>query len=288
MRNHFIYTLLIFVFLLSSCSDIKKKTMDSSDAQALLTEAVTAYNIFSITQEDATRTGLQLSVQNKSAQISIADYPQISVEPNDLSWPKTITLDFGPENITGIDGRERRGVMIIVAQNFPNVDNATWEISFDEFYLDDYLVEGTQTVKYTGSNASDHPEYDCTLTNGKITTPEGKSFLFEQQTTREWINGYETHYLLSGNMEDFCDDDYQISGVHSGISSDGYTYTMSTTEALLVNVCCKYIEDGKLIVELQDAELNCEIDYRPGNDTGEMCNDLASFIIFGNTVPIRL
>lgn len=288
MKNHIIPALFIFILLFASCNDIKKKTMDSSDAQLLLSEAVTAYDIFSNTQEESTRTGLQLNELSKSALVTATEYPIITVDPIDLTWPKTITVDFGPENITGIDGRLRRGVMIIVAQDFPNVDNATWETSFDGFYLDDYLVEGIQDVKYTGSNSNGHPEYECTLTDGKITSPEGKSFLFEQHTTREWTNGYDTHYILSKNLDDLCDDDYQISGNHNGVSSDGYTYTMTTTEPLLVNVCCKYVEDGKLMVELQDAELNCEIDFRPGNDNGELCNNLASFIIFGNTVPIKL
>lgn len=262
--------------------------MDTSNAQTLLTEAVTAYSLFSNTQEEATRTGMQLE-SFKSAQIHTQDYPQITVEPNDpLSWPKTISVDYGPENVSGIDGRARRGVMIIVVQNFPGVENASWEVSFDEYYIDDYKIDGTQTITYKGVNASEHPEYNCTVTSGEITSPEGKSFLFEQNTTREWINGYDTHYVLTKNIDDLCDDDYLITGEHSGVSSEGYTYTMSTKEALQVNVCCQWIMDGKMIVELQDAELNCEIDYRPGNDTGDMCNNLATFNIFGNTIPVSL
>lgn len=288
MKNHNIPGLLVLILiLLTSCHDIETKSMDSTDAQTLLSESVIAYGIFSTTQEEATRTGLSFSI-TKSAQISTDEYPQITVDPLDLTWPKTITIDYGPENITGIDGRERRGVMIFVAQNFPNVDNATWVISFDEFYIDDYLVEGIQTVKYTGTNSSGYPEYECTVTNGRITNPDGKSFYFEQQTTREWISGYDTYYILSGDQEDLCDDNYQITGEHSGISSEGYTYTVTTKEPLLVNACCRYIEDGKLTVELQDANVNCEIDYRPGNDTGELCNNLATFNIFGNTITINL
>ena len=288
MKKQLIPGLALLFLFIYSCHDIETKTLDSGDAQTLLTESITAYDIFSSTQEESTQRGLQFEA-TKSAQMPAPEYPQVMVDPADFtSWPKTITIDYGPENVTGIDGRERRGVMIIVAQNFPNVDNSSWVVSFDEFFIDDYQVEGTQTVNYTGSNENGHPEYECMVTEGKITPPEGKSFLFEQHTTREWVNGFDTHFALTGNLDDLCDDDYEITGEHSGVSSSGYSYTMTTTEPLLLNVCCKYIEDGILSVELPDADLNCEIDYRPGNDTGDLCNNQAAFNIFGNTIPIQL
>ena len=289
MKKIVIPVITLLSFILSACNDVNQKTMNDGEAQTLLTEAVIAYNIFSTSQEEATRTALQVENSLKSGLITSTDYPQITVNTSDLTtWPKTIKLDYGPENITGIDGHERRGVMIITAQNFPSVENAVWIINFDEYYADDNKVEGTQTIKYRGTNANDHPEYTCTLTDGVITTPENKKFYFEQQTTREWISGYDTQFALTGNQEDLCDDDYVITGTHGGISSDGYTYTMSTTEPLKVNVCCKWIEDGKLTVELDDAELNCEIDYHTGAETGSLCNDQATFTIFGVTLPITL
>lgn len=282
MKKHLIPGILFLILInFSSCKDINTKTMDSNDAQTLLTESVTAYSIFASTQEEATLKTTEVKDSLKSAAITDG-YPVVSVEPLDLtSWPKTITINYGPDNIVGWDGVERRGTIVIEATNFPGVENATWQLTFDEFYHNDYLVEGTQTITYKGLNESENPYYACKVENGMITSPEGKSFHFEQSTVREWIGGQETPLNI-------CDDDYQITGTHSGISSDGYTYSVTTTEPLLVNVCCRYIEDGKLNVELQDANVTCEIDYRPGNDTGDLCNDLATFIIFGNTIPIHL
>ena len=282
MKKHFILGILFLILIISSCKDITTKTMDTNEAQTLLTESVTAYSIFASTQEETTIKSAEAENNLKSATITTDNYPIVSVDPLDLtSWPKTITINYGPDNITGWDGVERRGTIIVYATNFPGFENATWQITFDEFYHNDYLVEGTQTITYKGLNESENPYYTCKVEDGMITSPEGKAFHFEQSTVREWVGGHETPLNL-------CDDDYQITGEHSGISSDGYTYSVTTKEPLLLNLCCRYIEDGKLNVELQDANLNCEIDYRPGNDTGELCNDLAAFNIFGNTITVHL
>lgn len=275
---------------ISSCKDVEKKTMSDGEAQTLLIEAATAYSIFAGTQEDATRAGLESeSMLNKSAQkTALEGYPQISVDPLDLStWPKTITIDYGTENITGMDGHKRRGVMMIQADNFPDVDGAVWKINFSDYYHDDNKVDGEQTIKYLGENANGHPEYQCFVTDGIITTPEQKEYYFEQQITREWIEGYDTHYVLTGDMDDLCDDTYKFTGSHWGISSDGYSYSMSTDEPLIVNVCCRWVKDGVLKVSMDDYELSCEIDYNPAGDSGE-CNNQASFSIFGVSVPIEL
>ncbi len=289
MQKLFISGFFLFSLIFTACHDIEKKTMNGNEAQTLLTESVTASFIYSSTQEDATRAGLQIESSVKSAPESLSEYPVITVDPHDLTtWPKTITIDYGPENISSIDGHTRRGVMIVNAFNFPTVEDASWIIDFDEYYFDDYKVEGTQSVKYTGENSSGHPVYNCTLSEGVITSPDNKVFYFEQLTNREFVSGYNTHFDLTGNQEDFCDDEYKITGTHSGVSSEGYIYTMSTTEPLLANVCCKWIMDGKLKVDMPDAELDCEIDYHPGPESGDLCNNEAVFTIFGISVPITL
>jgi len=264
---------------------------DANAAQTLLTEAATAYNIYAKTQEEATKTvfDVENALNTKSGQIISENYPLISIVPFNLTdWPKIITIDYGPENILGVDGRYRRGVLIITANNFSNVENTEWSISFDDYYQNDYKVEGMQTIKYTGLNNSGNPEYECSIADGMVTSPAGKVFYFEQQTTREWIIGYDTHYATTGNIDDLCDDEYLISGTHSGTSSDGYSYTMSTTEPIRLNVCCKWIMDGILTINLPDYNLNCEIDYRPDEETGEMCNNQAIFKIFGATYPFTM
>lgn len=292
MKNTIAAGFLMLVFLFPACKEVDQKTITSDEAVVLVTEAATAYSIFASTQEEGTKAGLdlQLQGQTKSAEYTSEDYPIITVSPLDLtSWPKTITVDYGPENVTGLDMHQRRGKMIISADNFPSVSGAEWEITFDEFYHDDYMVEGVQTIKYNGLNASEHPVYKCTVSEGVITAPTEEVFHFEQQTQREWISGYDTHAALTGDEADFCDDLYKITGTHSGKSSDGYTYTMTTSSPLIVGVCCRWVQEGILNISLKDYELSCEIDYRPASDTSEdACNNVASITIFGVSSEITL
>ena len=289
MQKRIFLATLITGWLLWSCNDIEKKTISNEEAVTLLTESVTAYDLFSSIQDEAFQRGDVVENSLKSATKQNDTYPRLKVEPSDLTtWPKTITINYGSEEIEGIDQRMRKGSIIINASNFASLPNASWEITFDEYYQDGYKIEGTQTIQNKGLNSSNHPEYSCKVEDGAITSPDGKQFRFEQQTTREWISGYDTHLVLSGDTEDFCDDEYLISGSHSGISSHGYLYEMSTKQDLHVNVCCRWIMEGILSVTLPDNDLNCQINYHPSSETGDLCNNQAVFTIFEDQTPITL
>ncbi len=293
MKKYLLFLIILGSVFMPSCEKIEetKATPDLNKVQNMLLEATTAYNIYAKTQEEATKTvfDVENALNTKSGQVVSGNYPQISIMPFNLTdWPKTITVDYGPDNIRGVDGRYRRGILNITANNFSNIENAEWSITFTDYYQNDYKVEGVQTVKYTGLNNSENPEYECIITEGIVTSPAGKVFKFEQQITREWITGYDTHYASQGNIDDLCDDEYLISGTHSGTSSDGYSYTMSTKEPILLNICCKWIMDGILSVNLPDYDLGCEIDYRHDEETGEMCNNQAMFTFLGMSYQVAL
>jgi hypothetical protein len=289
MKNIFVLSGLFLMMFFTSCEETEKGSLDATQAQTVLTEAVTAYSIYAETQKEATKAAFDAENTLKSGQLYAVEYPQVTIEPfNATDWPKTITIDYGTENLQGQDGRYRRGVMVITASNMADVENTVWDIAYSDFYLNDYKVEGDHSVQYLGKNENNNPEYSGSIVNGKITSPEGKIFFFEQETTREMIAGQETHYVTSGNINDLCDDEYLVTGTHSGESSEGYTYTMSTEEPLHLSVCCKWVMDGKLAVSLPGSLLNFEIDFRPDGDTGEMCNNSAAFSVFGITYPVDL
>lgn len=279
----------MLVLFFSACEITEKsKTINNDEAQTLLVEAVTAFSIYSKTQDEVAKAAIDTENLLKSTEMETGEYPQITIEPfNLIDWPKTITINYGVENHLGLDGRYRRGELVITANNFAHITNAVWDINFSDFYQNDHKVEGTQSIKYKGLNANNNPEYSCVISDGIITSPTGKVFYFEQQTNREWIAGDDTHFVLTGESADLCDDEYLISGIHSGVSSDGYSYSMTADEdPLHVNVCCKWVMDGKLQIELPDNNLECAIDFRNGAETGEMCNNVAAFTIFGVTYPI--
>lgn len=283
MKNSIFLFSILLILWVSACKEVDQKTITTEEATVLVTEAATAYSIFASTQEEGTTAGFKSENMVKSAETTSADYPIISIEPLDLTtWPKTITVDYGPENITGLDNHQRRGKLIINADNFPREVGAEWVITFEDFYHDNFKVEGEQTITYKGLNASEHPVYSCTVKDGVITSADDKKFYFEQETEREWIAGYDTPL-------NFCDNDYEITGTHGGKSSDGYIYSMSTTTPLVVGTCCRWIKEGILYIGLDNYDLSCEINYKPASDTGEdSCNNLASVTVFGETFEVNL
>lgn len=291
MKQKIQVLIVLLASLFAACDEIPiNDPITANEAQTLLTEAATAYSIYAKTQNEGTKVALESENLLKSGSVKSTEFPQVDIDPLNLTeWPKTITVNYGTENYLGLDGRYRRGTMIITASNFPNIEGAIWDITFSDFYQNDHKIEGVQSIEYTGASANNNPEYECNITDGVITTPEGKVLKFEQDTKREWIAGSDTHYALSGDKNDFCDDEYLISGWHGGESSDGYTYSMtSDADPLHVNVCCNWVLDGKLEISLYDETLNCSIDYRPDSETGDMCNSQVIFSIFDVDYPISL
>ncbi len=291
MKQKINVAIIAFVVLFMACDKIPtNEPISTTEAQTLLTEAATAYSIYAKTQNEGTKVAFEMDTRLKSGSLKSTEFPQVDITPENLTdWPKTITVNYGSENHLGWDGRYRRGTMIITASNWPNIENAQWDITFSDFYQNDHKIEGIQSIKYTGSNADGNPEYECHVTDGVVTTPNEKVFTFEQDTKREWIAGSDTHYVLTKDKNDFCDDEFLISGWHGGKSSDGYAYTMtSDSDPLHVNVCCPWVLDGKLTISIPNNDLSCTIDYRPDAETGDMCNGKVVFSIFGVDFPITL
>lgn len=287
LKQVFFLLFIGFSILFSGCNDVQKKIIEDQQAQSLLSESVIANSIYNATKQESTIAGLKAENQLKSAQTSRAtSYPQYVVEPADLgSWPKTITVNFGPNNIEGTGEHTYRGKMLITAQQFPHTDGASWRIEFDNFFIDDYQVEGIQTIRYNGTKENGHPWYQTSVKNGKITSPDNRAFFYSQILTYEQTEGYNTPAILGG--DNLCDDSYSISGNQEGISSDGYNYSISTTENLIVRPCCKWAEAGILNVQLTDYDLTCSINFKPSSDEGG-CNNIAAFTIFGTILPVTL
>ncbi len=252
MKKMYLWTALIIgSIVVTSCEKTPQVTQDPEPEtkEATLPEAMNAMgqyaqanSLFSNSFGVASQHTLELSSQQKvPSYLKNNTYPIVDVNPKDSVWPKTITIDYGSENIWGNDMRQHRGKMTVVATGLYRTEGSELTVSFDNFYIDNYKLEGTQIIKNMGRNSSNQLIYNVKVLNGKLISPQNIASTYVQNTTRTWIEGDSTLF-------DVLDDTYSIEGNQSGISSDTIAYALTTVEPMQVNVGTKWPLSGKLDV----------------------------------------
>ncbi len=198
----------------------------------------------------------------------------VDIPGDTITWPKTITIDFG-DGCIGPYGRVRKGKIIVVVSNIVTSPEYSRTITFNNFFIDDFKIEGTKTITKAGKTESGNPLFTISLVEGKITSPEGKVVTKEYNRTREWITGYDTPRFR-------WDDEYMVTGSSSGINRNGNSYSRLIVLPLHVKNNCPWVVSGSVIISgtgYPDATL----DY--GDDT---CDRKATISIGDKIIVIIL
>ncbi|HNB81033.1 MAG TPA: hypothetical protein PLP14_02980, partial [Chitinophagaceae bacterium] len=81
-----------------------------------------------------------------------------------------IIIDFGPQNCMCNDGRYRRGkVLVDYTLNYSD-SGSVHTLTFDEYYVDNHLVMGSNIVENKGHNVLAHTWFKSTV-DGKVLKP---------------------------------------------------------------------------------------------------------------------
>jgi hypothetical protein len=207
------------------------------------------------------------SLELKSA--SEAFYPIVSVTfPNATRWPVVITIDYGPTNFV-----VRRGVSenapevklrgkIIITKTGPHYTAQTSRtITFQDFYINDYKVEGSQIFTTNGLNDAGNYEFTWSV-DLQLTSPSGVIITREVEKVREMVKGSSTPRYI-------WDDEFEITGWATGSSSRGWAYTHTITKPVVQSRLCRFPLSGTIFVENLNVEFS--LDY----GTGE-CDNIAT------------
>ena len=98
----------------------------------------------------------------------------ITVTPNDSTYPKTITIDFGPIGCLCADGKYRRGAIVIHLTAPIRRPGAVMTITFVDFYLNRAHIEGTKVVSNLSENGN--IKFTVQVVGGKVTFPNGRGY----------------------------------------------------------------------------------------------------------------
>jgi len=200
--------------------------------------------------------------------------PCVIVTIDTLSFPFTISIDFGPTNCLCNDGKWRRGIINVQHSGPYWAVGTVITTTLDNYFVNNHQVIGTKILTNQGLNTSGNPTWTVHV-DGQIIKPNGGIITWVGDRMREWSEGYTTPFI-------WWDDTYMITGSHNVVASNGTTLSATIIQGLEFSLNCYWIKSG--IIELQHSLLPLiELDYGPGT-----CDDDAIVTIDGTSYPIKL
>ena len=202
------------------------------------------------------------AVSNSDA-TNILGCGNITVSPLE-GFPKTITIDFGDACTVG--AITRKGKINITISDSLRKSGSVAVMTFNNYYVNGFKVEGT--ITWTNTSQPGSKSWERKSEKGKITSPEGKYWMFSGIKNIVQVEGVDTpHNLL--------DDVFSITGNHTVTNAEGKTRTSTILEALQKKVVCANVDKGK--VEIKGANHTAIIDFGTGT-----CDNVATISIDGS------
>lgn len=266
--------LAITAFTIAGCKKDTNDTDEDTSSSVDNAFAESVYDDAGTMSDEAALSGDLSSFRNGSVEgILISTCAVITRDT--ISSPRVVTINFGTVNCLCQDGRNRRGSIIITYTGGYRDAGSVHTIGFDNYFVNDYQVQGTKVVTNQGLNAAGHSWFTINVT-GTITSPTGQVLTRQSVRQREWVSGESTPIWM--------DDVYHITGTATGTTFSGNTFTAVIIQPLVVALDCRWIKDGKLQFT-PAGRLTRTIDYGYLNGN---CDKFAQLTIGNNTHIITL
>ncbi len=200
--------------------------------------------------------------------------PCVTVTIDTLSFPFTVTIDFGETNCQCNDGKWRRGKIHVEHSGFYWAVGTVITTTLEDYFVNNHQVIGTKTATNQGPNTSGNPTWTVHV-DGQVIKPDGGVITWVGDRMREWSEGHNTPFK-------WWDDTYTLTGSHNVVAANGSTLSATIIQGIEFSLNCYWIKSG--IVEFQHSDLPLIVlDYGDGN-----CDDDAIVIINGTVYPIKL
>jgi hypothetical protein len=268
MRN-LMFILLAFTLTFVACN--KDENLSPEEAITTSEDLTTVQNIVQDTEDevDAIMEGVELETI-----VTTDDCPTITVTPEDGSFPRTVTIDYGLEGCEGPRGRWRIGQIVVTQSDFMYNEGAVRTVTFVGFSIDDVQVAGTKTLTNNGLNADGFPSLTRTVEGAMLTFPNGTQVSWEANHTLTQIGGFNTNVVI--------DNVFEVTGGSSGVNRNGVAFSVTIIEPLIKSKNCPWIEAG--VKEYTFGDRTRTLDYGAGS-----CENLATVTLAnGNTRTIRI
>ena len=186
---------------------------------------------------------------------AIGDCATVTVFPNDSTYPKTITIDFG-DSCVGLDGKLRSGQIVLHLTGPIRRPGSVLTTTFVNFYINHVHLEGTKIISNLSENNT--VKFTVQVVGGKVAFPSGRGFKYESFKYKHQVAGMDTR---------ICRDDvFEITGWAKIEYNNGLVVKFETIDPLVKKVACPWISDGTLKIKINDRVL--KLDYGFPNNGG--------------------
>lgn len=247
MKKNLLLPALLFAlpFLFVACNK-EDQSLDSLETTTT-DDVLTADDMIQNTEEE-------IDYQLESRGLG-EDCPIVTVTPNDGTYPRTITIDYGTEGCEGPNGHIRKGIIqVVVTDTMINV-GASRTVTFIDFSVDDVLVGGTRVKTNTGPNGEGQPTFTREVIDASLTFPNGDIAEWEGEQLITFLEGFSTPLRI--------DDVWQIEGGSAGVNRNGQAFTSTITTPLIKPFACPWIVSGVREVTINDHTIT--LDYGNGD-----------------------
>lgn len=191
----------------------------------------------------------------------------------------TRTIDFGTEGCVLPNGNSIKGKIIISFTNDFSTSTHAISYTFEGFYHNGKLIEGSKNISYTKKAttllAEIHPVLNHTI-DMSVTFDDGKTYTIDGTRTREMVEGYNTPLEWEDNV-------FLVTGNSSVTKKDGTIISCEITNPLRFKMSCRspFPVSGTKTITKNDS--TATVDFGDGE-----CDTLASLTIDNITTEITL
>jgi hypothetical protein len=190
-----------------------------------------------------------------------------TVGTDTISIPHTLTIRFGPTDCVCLDGRKRRGTIVVSYMGRYEDTAQVHTITYDRYYINDNQLTGYVKSIRVDTTVAGNWYYKILVNDSLNMSPDPlkSQFVIWQGTlVRKWITGFATG-------ADRGDDAFSISGTATLTRPNGHVFTFDIAAPLQFALNCDFCEAG--IVNVSGYKGGRTINYGAGNcDNAGQCS----------------
>jgi len=272
----FLFLFAAMAFAFTACNEADDDaTADVEDSNVLTSEDLTAMEGLVFDAEDEIEAIIENGLTAEGEiEVREDECPTRTVEPEDGTFPRTITIDYGESCMTST-GREKSGQIVIEQTAARDEPGATRTITFVNYFVDGANLQGSSVRTNNGTDENGNPSYTRTR-DLTIVYPNGDQ--------ASWMTTHTTTKINGADTPRFIDDVFSVTGSSSGTNREGNTFSAEILEPIVKARRCPWPRNG--IRQVSRNDNTATIDYGFG---GEDCDNRAQVTLpDGTTRVIRI
>lgn len=201
-----------------------------------------------------------------------------TVATDTLSDPHVLTIRFGNTNCKCLDGRNRRGTILVYYTGDYTDSQKLHTITYKDYYVNDYQLRGSVKVTRIDTTVVGNWYYKVFVDDTMVPAPN-QYITWKGSLVRKWIAGYNT-----GEREDNV---YSISGNATLVRANGHLFAFNIGTPLQFAQECDYAQSG--VVNISGFGGNRILDYSTSTTSARgQCDNDAQLDINGYIYQLKL